>query len=107
VLATARLAARRRGVRLLLAPVVVVVVLVALQNLLAELLLPLVDIGVEFVAVLSDRELLVVVNGNLDLSRAVRLVVGVVELGHVGMAESLLSSQALTRVELKQVTQKI
>ena len=109
--ASALLAAARRGVRLLLAaaaaPIVVVVVVVALQDLLAELLLSLVDVRVQLVAVLPNRELLVVVNRNVDLPRANRLVVRVVELRHVRVAQRLVCRQPLVRVELKQVTQKV
>lgn len=104
------LAAARRGVRLLLlctTPVVVVIVVVTLKNFLAELLLSLVDVRVQLVAVLPDRELLVVVNWNVNLARADRLVIRVVELGNVGVAEGLVSRQSLGRVKLKQVTQKI
>jgi hypothetical protein len=86
---------------------VVVVIVMALQNLLAEFLLALVDIRVELVAVLTDRELLVIINWNLDLARANWLVVGVVELGHVGVSQGLLCSQALVGVELQEASQKV
>jgi hypothetical protein len=86
---------------LLLASIVVVVVVVALEDLLAQFLLTLVDIRVEFVAVLADREFLVVVNRDHDLARANGLVVRVVELGHVGVAKSLVRRKAFGRVKLK------
>jgi len=65
---------------------------VGLEDALSEFLLPPVDIVVEFVAVLSDREFLVVINGNVDAARTNRLVFRVVELGNVGVSQGLLSS---------------
>jgi hypothetical protein len=62
----------------------------ALQNFLPELLFSLVDVCVQFVPVLPDRKLLIVVDGDLDFPVAVGLVIGVVELGHVGVLEGLL-----------------
>ena len=80
---------------------IVVVIVVRLQNLFAQLLLAFVDIRVKFVAVFADGKLLIVVNRDVDLSSAGGLVVSVVELGHVGMSECLLSRQPLVGVELK------
>lgn len=87
--------------------IVVVVVVVGLEDALSEFLLPPVDIVVEFVAVLSDREFLVVINGNVDAARTNRLVFRVVELGNVGVSQGLLSGQSSIRVKLKEVTEKI
>jgi len=81
--------------------IVVIVIVVRLQNLFAQLLLAFVDIRVKFVAVFADGKLLIVVNRDVDLSSAGGLVVSVVELGHVGMSECLLSRQPLVGVELK------
>ena len=75
-------------------------VMVRLRDLLAQLLLPLVYVGVEFVPVFSNRELLVVIDRDVDLSCADWLVIGVVELSYVRMPESLLCTQAFARVEL-------
>ena len=72
--------------------VVVVVIVVGLQYLFAEFLLSLMNIRVELVAVLSDRKLLVIVDWNHYLSRAERLIIGVMELLDVGVAQSLLGS---------------
>jgi hypothetical protein len=80
---------------------------VGLQDLLAQLLLPLVDVGVQLVAVLADRELLVVVDWDVDSTGAVRLVVRVVELGHVGMSQSLVSGQTSAWVELEKVAKQV
>ena len=56
---------------------------VLIQTLLAEFLLTLVNVRVQLVTVLPNRELLVVVDRNLNFLGAVRLVVWVMELGNV------------------------
>ena len=89
-------------VGLLTAAIVVVVVLVGLQSLFAQFLLALVDVAVQLVPVLSNRELLIVVNRNHNLTRAHWLIISVVELGNVGVSESLLGRQSLIRVKLQQ-----
>lgn len=65
---------------------IVVVVVVRSEDLLSKFLLALVDVCIQFVAVLPDRELLVVVDGDVNLAGTNWLVVGVMELGHVGMS---------------------
>jgi len=70
------------------------------QDLLSHLLLSLVDIRVEFVSVLSNRELLVVVNWDEDLLSADWLFIWVVELGHVRVLKGLLGGESLSWVEL-------
>jgi hypothetical protein len=72
-----------------------------LEDLFPQLLLALVNICVKLVAVLADRELLIVVNGNVDLLAADWLVLGIMELRDVGVAQGLLSSQTLVRIEMK------
>ena len=94
-------------VGLLTAAIVVVVVLVRLQSLFAQFLLALVDVAVQLVPVLSNRELLIVVNRNHNLTRAHWLIISVVELGNVGVSESLLGRQSLIRVKLQQRLQHI
>ena len=89
------------------AAVVVVVIVVGLEDLLAELLLPLVDICIELVAILSDRELLVIIDGNADLLRAYGLVLGVVKLTDIGMAQGLLCGVTLVGIELKKTLQEV
>jgi len=64
--------------------VVVVIVVVGCKDALSELLLPPVDIRVQLVAVLTNRELLIVVDGDVDAASAHWLVLRVVELGDVG-----------------------
>jgi hypothetical protein len=85
---------------LLRAALVVVIVLMGLERLLPELLLALVDIRIKLVAVLSNRELLVVVDRDDDFACANRLIISVVKLGHVWVSQSLFRSQTLIRIEL-------
>lgn len=94
-------------VGLLTAPIVVVVVLVRLQSLFAQFLFALVDVAVQLVPVLSNGELLIVVNGNNNLTSAHRLIISVVELGNVRVSEGLLGRQSLIRVKLQQRLQHI
>ena len=78
-----------------------------LEDLLSELLLAFVDISIELVAVLSDGELLIVVNRDVDLLAAHWLVLRVVELGHIRVSQGLLCCQTLVRVKLKKALQKV
>lgn len=80
---------------------IVVVVVVRSKDLLSKFLLALVDVCVEFVAVLSDRELLVVIDGDVNLAGANWLVIGVVKLGDVGMSEGLVGGQPFIWVKLE------
>jgi len=80
-----------------------VICLVLGKNLLSHLLLTLMDIRVKLVSVLTDRKLLVIVDGDVDFLRANWLLVRVVELRDVGVLKSLLSGQTLIWVELKEV----
>ena len=66
--------------------VVVVIVVVGSQDLLSQLLLSLVDISVKFVSILSNRELLVIINRDVDFPVADWLIVWVVELSNVGVS---------------------
>ncbi len=77
------------------------------EDLLSHFLLSLVDIGVELVSVLTNGELLVVVNRDEDLFQTVRLLIWVVELRNIRMLKSLLSSESLTWVELEKVFQQV
>ena len=71
------------------------------QDLLTHLFASLVDVGVELVAILLNGKLLVVINRNENLLRAVRLVIRVVELSHVRVLQGLLRRQPLTWIELQ------
>jgi len=54
---------------------ILIVVVMALKQFLPEYLLPIVDILVQLVTVLADRELLVVIYGDSNAFLAVGLVV--------------------------------
>ena len=58
------------------------------------------NVGVEFVSVLSDRKLLVVVDGDVNTARANGLILRVVELGHIWVSQCLIGGQSPARVEL-------
>ena len=57
--------------------------MVAGEDALSELLLSAVDVSVQLVAILANRELLVVIDWNVDATRAHWLVLWVVELSHI------------------------
>ena len=78
-----------------------------LQDALSELLLSSVDVCVQFVTVLPDRELLVVVDGDIDASSAHWLVLRIVELGHIRVSQSLIGCQTAHWVELQKVPQQV
>ena len=59
------------------------------HDLLAELLLSLVYVGIQLVSVLSDGEFLIVVDWNVDSSVADWLVIGIVELSHIRVSQGL------------------
>lgn len=81
--------------------VVAVVIVVGLEDLSTQLLLSSVDVGVQFVSVFANRELLIVVNRDVNAAGADGLVLRIVELSHIGMAQSLFSTQTPVRVELE------
>ena len=81
--------------------------MVGCKDALSELLLPPVDIRVQLVAVLTNRELLIVVDGDVDAASAHRLVLRVVELGNVGVAKGLVCRQTPVGVELQQAAQQV
>ena len=83
------------------------VVVVRRHDLLADLLLSLVYVSIQLVPVFSDRELLVVVNRDVDSAGADWLVFWVVELGNVGVSQGLLGGQTLVRVEMEQVADQV
>lgn len=84
-----------------------VIRLVLRQDLLPHLLLPLMDIRIKLIAVLLDRELLVVVDRNEDFLSANWFLLWVVELLDVGVLQSLLRGQPLVRIKLKQILQQV
>jgi len=78
-------------VRISFGALVLLVVVVRGHDLLAELLLPLVYVGIQLVSVLSDGELRVVVDRDINPSVANWLVIGVVELRHIRVSQGLFS----------------
>ena len=77
------------------------------QDLLCHFLLSLVDVRVQFVSVLTDRELLVVVNRDEDLFQAVWLLIWVMKLSDVRMLKSLLGGESLAWVELEKILKEV
>ena len=65
--------------------VVVVVVVVTSEDALSQLLLSAMDIGVKLVAILPNRELLVIVDRNIDTASADGLILRIVELCNIWM----------------------
>ena len=84
-----------------------VVSLVLSQDLFSHFLFPLVDIRVKLVPVLSDRELLVIIDWDKDFLCANWLFIWVMELSHVRMLQCLLGSESFCWVELQKILQKI
>ena len=72
-------------------PLFEVVVVVGLQDLFSKFLLPLMDISVQFISVFSNRELLVVIDRDIDFLVADGLIIGVVELSNIRVSQTLLS----------------
>ena len=79
---------------------VVVVVVVRRKDFASKFLLSSVDVRVEAIAVFADRELLVIVNWDLNPAGAHGLVLGVVELSNIRMAQHLFCCQSPVRVKL-------
>lgn len=78
-----------------------------LKYLLSEFLLALVDISIELVTVFANRELLVVVNRNVNFLAANRLILRVVELRNIGVSQGLFRRESLMRVEVEQALKKV
>lgn len=78
-----------------------IISLVLSQDFLSHLLSALVNIRIELVAVLFDREFLIVIDGNVNLFSANWFFFRVVELSHIRMLQSLFCGQSLRGVELQ------
>ena len=78
-----------------------------LKDLLSKFLLALVDISVELVTIFADRELLIIINRDINLLAAHRLILRIVELRHIGMSQRLFSSKSLVRVEVQEALEKV
>ena len=81
--------------------------MVGLQDLLPKFLLALVDIRIELVTVFADRELLIIVNRDIYLLAAHRLILGIVELRYIGVSQRLFGSKSLMRVEVQEALEKV
>lgn len=77
------------------------------QDLLSHFFLSLMDVGVKLVAVLFNRELLIIVDRDKDFLRTHGLLLFVVELRHIRMLQSLLSRQPLVGIELQKVLEQV
>ena len=87
--------------------IVIVVVVVWLKNLLSEFFFAFVDISIELVSVFTNRELLVVINRNIDFLGTRRFIFGIVELWHIRMSECLFSGESLVGVEVEQALEEV
>jgi len=66
-----------------------------------------VNVCVQLVSVLSNGELRVVVDRDVDSSVADWFVIGIVELSHIRVSQGLFGGKAFTRVKLKQVLDQV
>ena len=79
----------------------------ALENLLSELLLASMDVGVQFLSVLSDGELVVVVHRDVDLLLANWFILRLMEQLHVRVLKCIFGRRTFGRVELQQSTHQV
>ena len=79
--------------------------MVGLKDSLPQLLLATVDVCVQLVTVLADREFLIVINRDVDAARTYGLILRIVELSYIWMSQSLICGQSSVRVELEQLSQ--
>lgn len=78
-----------------------------LKDLLSKFLLALVDISVELVTIFADRELLIIINRDINLLAAHRLILRIVELRYIGMSQRLFGGKSLVRVEVQEALEKV
>ncbi len=81
--------------------------MMALENLLSELLLASMDVGVQFLSVLSDGEFMVIVHCDVDLLLANWLILRLMEQLHVRVLECIFGRRTFGRVELQQSTHQV
>lgn len=79
--------------------------MVGLEDSLPQLLLATVDVCVQLVSVLADRELLIVIDRDVDAARTHGLILRIVELRDVGVPQSLIGRQSSVGVELEELSQ--
>ena len=65
------------------------------------------DISVELVTIFADRELLIIINWDINLLAAHRLILRIVELRYIGMSQCLFGSKSLVRVEVQEALEKV
>lgn len=65
------------------------------------------DIRIELVSVLFNRELLVVINWNEDFLGTFWFLLRVVKLCNIRVCKGFISCKSLTRVELKEALKKV
>lgn len=80
----------------------VVVVGVVAHDAFAQFLTPALNVRVQLVPVIPDRELLIVINWNVYRLRAIRLVRRVMELSHVRVLQTLVGSEPFAWIEDKE-----
>ena len=78
-----------------------------LEDSLPQLLLATVNVCVQLVSVLADREFLIVINRDVDAARTYGLILRVVELRDKRMSQSLFCRQSSVRVELEELSQEV
>ena len=78
-----------------------------LKDLLSKFLLALVDISVELVTIFADRKLLIIINRDIYLLAAHRLILRIVELRYIGMSQRLFGGKSLVRVEVQEALEKV
>jgi hypothetical protein len=78
-----------------------------LKDLLPKFLLSLVDISIELVTIFADRELLIIINRDINLFAAHRLILRIVELRYIGMSQCLFCGKSLVRVEVQEALEKV
>jgi hypothetical protein len=66
-----------------------------------------VDISVELVTIFADRELLIIINRDINLLAAHRIILRIVELRHIGMSQRLFGGKSLVRVEVQEALEKV
>ena len=79
--------------------------MVGLKDSLPQLLLATVDVCVQLVSVLADRELLIVINRDVDAARTHGLIFRIMELRDIWVSQSLICRQSSVWVELEELSQ--
>ena len=78
--------------------------MVGLEDSLPQLLLATVDVCVQLVTVLADREFLIVINRDVDAARTHGLILRIMELRDIWVSQSLFCRQSSVGVELEELS---